>query len=295
MSAVRPKTLLPVCLFFLVLVPIPGISGTIGTADVSVAKTLLTAGPYHPGQTVFFQIAVSNGGPDVATNILVTDTPTNLTINSVMGGGCSSFPCTIPDLSSTGTVNLVVNATIQSAGPFDNGTTVSAMEIDPNTNNNQDLSGNGGVAVSADVTLTKTLTTAGPFTAGQSINYMINVGNSGPPAATNVLVSDIPTNLTITSVSGGGCSAFPCTIPNIPSGVSIPIGVTATIIAAGPFDNSAMAAANEFDPNFSNNNDLSGNGGTAGATLAGAPTLSEWALILMALMLAVAGVYFVKM
>ena len=42
--------------------------------------------------------------------------------------------------------------------------------------------------------------------------------------------------------------------------------MTATINAAGAFDNSASVSATEFDPNSSNNTDSSGNGGTAAAS-----------------------------
>ncbi|MEO8383409.1 MAG: DUF11 domain-containing protein, partial [Acidobacteriota bacterium] len=70
----------------------------------------------------------------------------------------------------------------------------------------------------------------------------------------------------ITNVSGGGCAALPCTIPSLASGANVIITVTATIDAAGPFDNSASVAATEPDPDGSNNTDNTGNNGTAGVS-----------------------------
>jgi uncharacterized repeat protein (TIGR01451 family) len=68
--------------------------------------------------------------------------------------------------------------------------------------------GNGGTAAaSVDVSLVKTLVTAGPFTAGQSISYTLVVANAGPSTATSIQVTDTPTNMTITIVTGGGCAA----------------------------------------------------------------------------------------
>jgi large repetitive protein len=237
------------------------------SADVSVVKTLTTVGPFNAGQTVTYTLFVANAGPSTATNIQVTDTPTNLTITNVSGGGCAALPCTIPTLGVGANVTITVTATLNASGAFDNSATVAAAENDPNTTNNTDNTGNGGLTgVSADVSVIKTLVTAGPFTIGQSISYTLFVANAGPSTATNIQVADTPTNLTITNVSGGGCAALPCTIATMASGANATINVTATITAAGPFDNSATASATEPDPNPGNNTDSTGNGGTAAAS-----------------------------
>ncbi len=124
-------------------------------------------------------------------------------------------------------------------------------------------------------------------------------------------MTDTPTNLTITNVTGTGCAgnAFPCTIPNLAVNATVNITVTATITAAGAFDNVASVTATETDPNPANNTDAVGNNGTTtpgnadvavtktvsvgsiatGQSFPGIPTLSEWALLMMALLLAVAG------
>jgi len=183
-----------------------------------VVKTLTTAGPFTVGQTVSYTLVVANAGPSTATNVQVTDTPTHLTVTNVSGGGCAALPCTIATLASGANVTINVTATIITTGAFDNTATVSATEPDPNPGNNTDSTGNGGTAAaSADVSLVKTLTTAGPFSNGQSISYTIVVANAGPSTATNVQVTDTPTHLTITNVTGGGCAAFPCTIASLAS------------------------------------------------------------------------------
>jgi uncharacterized repeat protein (TIGR01451 family) len=236
-------------------------------ADVSMVKTLTTAGPFITGQSITYTLFVANGGPSTATNVQVTDTPTNLTITNVSGGGCAALPCTIPSLGVGANANITVIATINAPGAFDNSASVSATQPDPNLGNNTDNSGNGGLTgASADVSVVKTLTTAGPYTIGQIVSYTIVVANAGPSTATNVQVTDTPTNLSITNVSGGGCAALPCTIASLASGANVTINVTATINAAGSFDNTATVSANEPDPNSSNNTDNSGNGGLAAAS-----------------------------
>src|SRR5213079_2500742 len=129
-----------------------------------------------------------------ATNIQVSDTPTNLTITNV-SGACGSLPCTVSSLVSGANTTITVTATITAVGAFDNSATVSATEPDPIPGNNTDNTGNGGTAAAADVSMVKTLTTAGPFTAGQIVSYTLVVANAGPSTATNVQVTDTPSNL----------------------------------------------------------------------------------------------------
>jgi len=189
-------------------------------------------------------------------------------------------------------------ATINAAGAFDNSATVSAAQPDPNLGNNTDSSGNGGITgVSADVSVNKTLTTSGPYTVGQTLTYTLVVANAGPSTAMAVQVTDTPTNLTITNVSGGGCAALPCTIASLASGASVPITVTATINAAGAFDNSATISAAEPDPNPGNNTDSTSNGGVAGGPPTGQniPTLDTLGLVLLGLLCAAAGIILIRL
>ncbi|HEX9982694.1 MAG TPA: hypothetical protein VGF69_05495, partial [Thermoanaerobaculia bacterium] len=230
------------------------------SADVSVVKTLVTAGPYTIGQSISYTLFVANAGPSIATNVQVTDTPSNMTITNVSGGGCAALPCTIASLAVGANVTINVTATITAAGAFDNTTTVAATEPDPDPTDNTDNTGNGGTAdASADVSVVKTLVTAGPFSAGQSISYTLLVANAGPSIATNVQVTDTPSNMTITNVSGGGCAALPCTIASLAVGANVTINVTATITAAGAFDNTTTVAATEPDPDPTDNTDNTGN------------------------------------
>jgi uncharacterized repeat protein (TIGR01451 family) len=233
------------------------------SADVSITKTLDTAGPYYEGQSVTYTINVANAGPSTATGIDVTDTPANLTITGV-SGACASLPCTIASLAAGANTNVTVTATIIAPGAFDNSADANADEADPNSANNTDNTGNGGTAgATADVSVTKSLDTAGPYYAGQSVTYTITVANAGPSTATNIGVTDTPSNLTITNVSGACTSFSPCTIASLASGASTNITVTATIDAAGAFDNSVTVTADENDFDTADNTDNTGNGGTA--------------------------------
>src|ERR1019366_3341914 len=199
--------------------------------DISIVKTLVTSGPYHAGQSVSYTLVIHNAGPSIATGIQVTDTPTNQATPGVSGSGCSALPCTIPSLAVGASTTINVTATITAAGTFTNSATATPIEFDPNMSDNSGAASSPVAPPSADVSLVKTLVTAGPFNPGQSISYTLVVANAGPSTATSIQVTDTPTNLSITTVSGSGCSALPCTIASLASGASTTINVTATITA----------------------------------------------------------------
>src|SRR5699024_10018946 len=94
------------------------------------------------------------------------------------------------------------------------------------------------------------------------------ITNNGPSEATAVEVTDIPTNLDITSISGSGCTTFPCTIPTLANGSTTTISVAGTVQEKGAFGNTATAKANEEDPNPDNNTDNDGDSGNASADVA---------------------------
>ncbi|HYH08247.1 MAG TPA: DUF11 domain-containing protein [Thermoanaerobaculia bacterium] len=235
-------------------------------AELSLTKTLTTAGPYSPGGVVSFEIVVSNGGPSTATNVQVTDTPSNFNITSVAGSGCAALPCTIPSLASGATATITVTGTVGGAGAFGNTATVTGDQEDPDPTNNTDDDGSV-TAASADVSVVKTLDTAGPYTVGQSITYLVTVSNAGPSPATSVLVTDVPANMVIDAVSGAGCTAFPCTIPTIGSGGNAILTVYATITGTGAFSNTVTVDATEPDPDPTDNEDDDGDLATGSADL----------------------------
>ena len=95
---------------------------------------------------------------------------------------------------------------------------------DPNGSNDS-ATALTAVAAQADLGITKT----GPASValGQNITYTINITNTGALAAANTFVSDpTPAGVTPVSVSGGGCSAFPCAVGTINPGGSIAIAAT---------------------------------------------------------------------
>ena len=142
-----------------------------------------------------------------------------------------------------------------------------------------------------DISITKTLDTAGPYQVGDTVQYTLTVTNNGPGVAANIDVTDTPSNLTITSVSSTNCAAMPCNISSLANGVSEVITVMATIDAVGAFDNSASVTSITPDTNTANNTVIS----TTEIAVpvpepVAVPTLSQWALFTLLLLLLITGV-----
>ena len=166
-------------------------------ADVFITKTLDTAGPFETGDTISYTIVVGNLGTDTANNVVVSDTPSNITITGVTGGGCTGFPCTIPSIaagSPANDVTITVTATIDSAGAFSNTASATADETDPDTTNNTDDGSdgnNGGNAGGvADLSINKTVDNTNP-NIGDTISFTITITNDGPDDASRIQVSDV--------------------------------------------------------------------------------------------------------
>ncbi|MEM5539290.1 Ig-like domain-containing protein, partial [Olleya sp. AS48] len=244
-------------------------SCSVAQADVGVTKTLNQTGPFAPGDTVSWNIVVSNLGTDLATNVFVTDTPTNVTITNVTGGGCVTFPCNLGDMlpnSPFSDVTIVVTGTIDAPGPFTNVASVSANEVDSNPTNDIDDGSDGnndGIAVGeADLVTVKTLSSVDSTPAeGDTVTFTITVTNNGPDDATNVSLADtIPTELTATGNNGntGGdqpstYSAPNWTIPFIGSGQFVTLTIEGTVNAGedgNAITNTTTAAitADQTDP-----------------------------------------------
>jgi uncharacterized repeat protein (TIGR01451 family) len=129
---------------------------------------------------------------------------------------------------------------------------------DPNLDDNTATDENT-LEVRANVGITKTFLSTGPFVVGQQVAYRIDVANAGPSMARSIVVDDQPLNLSIDTVTGA-CTAFPCTIASLAPGASTTMELTATILAAGPFSNSATATLPDpdVDPDPDDNEDDGG-------------------------------------
>jgi uncharacterized repeat protein (TIGR01451 family) len=260
---------------------IVSVSPTNGTANIAGTNVVFTpAADFIGTATIGYAISDGFGGtnsalitvsvtnrPPVANNQGVT-TPQN-TAKAILltGSDPDSDPLTFIVLSAPANGVLSLLNTNTGAVTYTPGTNFTGA--DSFTFRVNDGTADSGIATvsiavlspaPADLAVFK----SGPATgfAGSDLTYTITVTNTGPSAATNVLVSDqLPGGFTFVS-------ATPPTATLVSNLVSWPVfnlankgktnfTVTAVSAEGGSFTNVAFATSGSFDPNPTNNNGTS--------------------------------------
>lgn len=219
-----------------------GDDNEIGTADLSVRKSVTSGESYVSGDPVTFEVEISNAGPGAAQTVRMVDrledlyfadsTTTAVTIDSAPGMDCevtrgagfySDLVCTIDELPNGATATVTFTALVGDEGAKTNTAEVySTVTPDPNYDNNTD---NEGYTVTprTDVTVEKTASHANGANvqAGQELIYVLHasVPDLGLSPAHGVTVTDdLPAGLRIVSVTPDQGSCDP--VSNISVGLT---------------------------------------------------------------------------
>ena len=240
------------------------------TADLVTVKTL-TSGDATPneGDTVTFQIAVTNNGAAQATNVSLTDAlPAGLTLtgNSPSQGSYN----TGSGLWSIGTLNSGAGATLTLSGTVDageggntitNSTTAATGDQPDPTTSGDDLNEAVVVDNSADLELVTTVDNLEPR-VGSVITYTITLTNNGPDEATNINVTEnLPTELTGMTITPNDGTAYDnnsnvWSIASLANGASVTLTVSGTVNNTTGLTNSAeITAVDQHDPDSIPDND----------------------------------------
>jgi uncharacterized repeat protein (TIGR01451 family) len=256
--------------------------------DLSVAVTD-SPDPVFPDGDITYTVAVSNTGPDPATNVnfnLFNNgtlrfqsmiVPAGWTCPSPAVGSVPTFTCTrasFASASGTSTFTIVLRAELAVLGPND-GTvsqvfSVNGIGDDTNDPNNTEVENT--VYSTADANLGVTASDSpDPITPDANITYTVNVTNAGPDTAAATL--NVPMNGTfrfqsITIPAGfncpslpaaGGSASFSCTNPSFASGgnVDFTIVLSAEVAYFGNVDQTIVqnfnVTGNIADPVNTNN------------------------------------------
>ena len=237
------------------------------SADLGITKTTLDA-PVVAGETVRYQIRVTNSGPSAASNVTVTDVlPSSLSLLSTSTpiGSCTGSPtitCSLGTVGAGVTIDIVVEATVlpDTTGNLVNTATVSTTTSEPGGGAPNTSTVTDPVVVVPDLRITKTVS-ANPLVVGTPYTYTLTVFNDGPSAATGgFTVSDpVPAGLTVTTVSPGSptctvaTNTVTCAFASLAVGASTTVTISGDVTAAGLIDNVATVTSNDSDPALSNN------------------------------------------
>ena len=267
---------------------VSGVPGT--TADLVITKSGAAAA--EVGQPLVYTLLVSNNGPaNVPSTITVSDiVPANIgtvtwvctlvigtadcdTTTIGAGSAGSGNTITLPRvaLNSGGQIQIVVSGTAIAAGTAVNTVTVNlpAGYNDPTPSNNRATATTTITTPSADLSINKS-NGVNTVTSGGVTNYTIVVGNAGPSAANNALITDptstglVPLSVACSAQGGAVCPASLSTstfqaglsIATFPAGSTLTFTLNAQITATGgTVTNTATIAtpAGTTDPTPSNN------------------------------------------
>ncbi|HRK72626.1 MAG TPA: DUF11 domain-containing protein, partial [Rhodothermales bacterium] len=233
------------------------INGT-NTADVAVAKWVDNLTP-KVDDIVNYTVRVTNYGPNIATNVRLTDVlPTGMALVTHATTQGAFAPATglwtigtIP-VNQSVTMNLAIR--ISAAGTFTNTVTVTANETDPQTGNNTSVSVLNA-SRAADVAVYKTSDKLTP-NVGEKVTFTVTVRNFGPNIANNVSVTDLfPASMqpVVATTTRGSYAGGIWTIGQLGIGQAEVMQVVGTVAASGTIINTAIVSADEADPIPSNN------------------------------------------
>jgi uncharacterized repeat protein (TIGR01451 family) len=254
-------------------------------ADIAILKTGPASGV--AGSNLTYTITATNLGPATATNVVVTDLlPAGFTFVSATPATAtvSNNAVSWPGSSLTNKARSTFTVTVVAAdgGNFTNIAFATTGTSDPNPANNDGSSTNSQVRTTvsslADVAIFKTGATN--VFAGASLTYIIVATNSGPSAATNVIIQDkLPATGVFQSASAGyslsnGLVTWPSM--TLAKGATTNLTVVMAAPASGAFTNIAFSTAATADPNPTNND-----GSAAGARVSTSVTPSADLIVLL--------------
>jgi uncharacterized repeat protein (TIGR01451 family) len=228
-------------------------------ADLAVAKSVSNSTP-NVGDTITFTVTLINSGPNVATNVTVSD-PLPAGLQFVSANPSLGTYNNGTGLWTVGTVTAGVPQTLQirtkviSPNAQTNTAVVShADQFDPDQGNNTGSATE--TPQQADLDLTKSVSNATP-NVGDTITFTVTLANKGPDPATDVTVNDLlPLGLTLLSSnpSQGSYTGGVWTVGTVNPGAPQTLTLTALVFSPNPQTNTAtISHADQFDPNTTNN------------------------------------------
>lgn len=244
----------------------PGNEQSPARADLSTSVT----GPSEAlqGESVTYSVVVSNGGPDRATDIIVTDKVSGgFVLLSASSGGeveGSEVVWSALELASGASVSLMFTFEMTGTGPVSHMASAISAVADPDPANNDGSAESASIVTNVASAADVVASLDGPQSSVslESETYAITVRNDGPSAASGVVASiELPAGLHVSAISNSGTATGDLIEWNLGSldvGSEVLVTVDFTTPAIGPFVARASAGSDVEDPNLSNNRGLQG-------------------------------------
>ncbi len=232
---------------------------------ISIIKTA-SPNPAEPGDTISYDITVTNDGAGDATGVFVSDTlDTNTTLvagsasasaGTVTTSG-NSVEIDIGDLASGASVSISYQATVND--PLPAGVTSITNQAVVSSNEDDTRSAEATVSVDAGPVLQITKSSSEAYASpGDEMTYSIRIANVGNQEDTNVEFSDtLPAYLSlvagsvsttqgsVTTGNGTGDTSVLVDVGTLDSGTAVDITFRATIAGSDMFETGETAITNE--------------------------------------------------
>jgi uncharacterized repeat protein (TIGR01451 family) len=240
--------------------PQPGEPGE-ALPELSVVKSA-SPDPVAPGDTISYDITVTNNGAGDATGVIISDDldgnttlvagSVNASTGTVTTSG-NSITVDVGDLSSGASVSVFFQATVDD--PLPAGVTSITNLASASSNEDDTRSGEVTIAVDAGPVL-QIAKSASPAYAspGDTILYAVRITNNGNQEDTQVEFSDtLPSDVSLIADSAGTTKGSTTTSGNsitvdvgtLASGSSVDITFQATIASSENFETGETAITNE--------------------------------------------------
>lgn len=237
--------------------------------DLVIDKST-TTGTVSAGQTISFDITVTNNGPGIAFGVTLSDPlPTGAGVSWTENSAQCSITagvlnCAFGDLASGASASVTLSSatTEASCKTYNNTATADATNDDP-------VSDSASIVVQCpDLQITKVADNPTTVTAGDQVGFTITVSNGGPGTAFGATLNDpLPAgdgiDWSIQSQSGGascviggaaGAETLTCGPKDLASGASFSVHVvsdtqpTGEICSAATLENTGTADASNDAP-----------------------------------------------
>ena len=217
----------------------------------------------HKGDRIIWAIIVTNHGPDVAVNTIVTDKlPSGLVFENDNSKGAYN-PKTgiwkVGDLASGQSKTLrIVTKVVTTNKTIINIADVTSDTYDPNEANNR---GKNSTTVDPEADLVITVNpSATKVTVGDKVEYEITVVNNGPDSATNTRAYiHVPDSLKLIGFKPSKGTYDPTTgiwnIGDLAPGEKVTLILQTEALKSGIVVVKGNVTSDTYDPNTSNNND----------------------------------------
>jgi uncharacterized repeat protein (TIGR01451 family) len=248
---------------------------TVAPATISIAKTANPAGPVNAGDSIGFDVVVSNTGTQTTLGVSVNDplpAGVDWTLGAITGGascaingavGSEVLTCTKATLAAGASFSVHVSAQTDKT---DCGTISNTANV-TTSNDGAGISTASVVVNCPDVTVQKTAKT-GVLKVGDTAEWDIVVSNIGTGIAHDVTLTDpLPGNISW-QVSHAGCSivgsTLTCSLGDLAPNASVTIVVTGNTDTEGSesqdcitLDNTATVTSSNEPASAGGNNEAS--------------------------------------